>query len=313
MTHPVLVSLLGSKEIGKELAKKGTASDITLYNRVQGELALTFIEPTQFPEKFPPLLVSLAIGRQVLLGVEAVGRDLAEAIVTADLAGKSEGLLALAPSIGEEEVRRILKGTRLEKIPAVPLEAKAINSVVEGWPGPSGEGETAVPVDHAFPVKGVGTVVLGVVRSGTVKVHDRLRLFPSDKGVEVRSIQVHDVDVDEAQAGSRVGLALKGVEAEEVSRGQVLAPNDTLRVTDTVDLSGYQTCRFFKGKAGEGDHVHLAVGLQVVPAKIQRVDGERLTLSSDRPLVWSPGERGFVLQLSGTGTGPRIAGAGNIA
>ncbi len=313
MTRPILVSLLGSKEIGKDLAKKGTSSDITLYNRVQGDLALTFIEPTQFPEKFPPLLVSLAIGRQVLLAVESVGRDLAEAIVTADLAGKNEGLLALSPSIGEDDVRKILKGTRLEKIPAVPLEGKAISHVVEGWSGASPDGETAVPIDHAFPVKGVGTVVLGVVKSGTVKVHDRLRLFPSDKGVEVRSIQVHDVDVQEAEAGSRVGLALKGVEAEEVSRGQVLAPNDTLRVSDTVELAGYQSCRFFKGKAGEGDHVHLAVGLQVVPAKISRVDGERLTLLSDRPLAWSSGDRGFVLQLSGTGTGPRIAGAGNIA
>ncbi|MDE1822391.1 MAG: hypothetical protein KGJ23_13010 [Euryarchaeota archaeon] len=312
MSRPILVSLLGSKEIGKDLAKKGTSSDITLYNRVQGDLAFTYIEPTQFPEKFPPLLVSLAIGRQVILAVDTVGRDLAEAIVTADLAGKTEGLLALAPSVGEEDVRRILKGTRLEKVPAVPLDPKAITSVVEGWASPSADGEAAVPVDHIFPVKGVGTVALGVVKSGTVKVHDRLRLYPSERSVEVRSIQVHDVDVPEASAGSRVGLALKGVEAEEVSRGEVLAPNDTLRVADTVEISGYASCRFFKGKAGEGDHVHLSVGLQVVPAKIQQVDGDRLTLSSDRPLVVLPGDRGFVLQLSGTGTGPRVAGAGIV-
>lgn len=313
MSRPILVTLLGSKEIGSTLAKKGTASDITLYNRVQGDLALTYVEPTQFPEKFPPLLASLTIARQVLLGVEAVSRDLAEAIVTANLLRKTEGLLALGPSVGEEEVRRILRGTTLEKIPSVPLDAKAISAVVETWPSPSSEGETAVPIDHAFPVKGVGTVVLGVVRSGTVKTHDRLRLYPTERTVEVRSIQVHDVDVPEAGTGSRVGLALKGVEAEEVSRGQVLAPVDALRVSDTIELSRYQPCPFFKGKAGEGDHVHLGLGLQIVPARISRVDGDRRTLTADRPVAIGNDERGCILQLSGTGTGPRIAGAGTVS
>ena len=313
MTRSIVVSLLGSKELGKELGKKGTASDITLYNRVQGEVALTYVEPTQFPDKFPPLLAALSIGRQVLFGVETLSRDLAEAIVTASLLEKSEGLLALSPNVGEEEVRKLLKGTKLEGIPSAPMEAKAIGSVVEGWSSSSAEGETAVPVDHVFPVKGVGTVVLGIVKSGTVKVHDRLRLFPSETSVEVRSIQVHDVDVPSAGTGSRVGLALKGVEATEVSRGQVLAPAESLRISDTLELTHYASCPFFKGKAGEGDHVHLSIGLQVVPAKIQRVDGDRRTIVPDRPVVWSPGERACLVQLSGTGTGPRIAGAGTLS
>lgn len=312
MTRSVRVALLGSKEIGKDLGKKGTGSDITMYNLVQGDLAVTYIEPTQFPEKFPPLLAALDIGEQVIFAVEQITRDLAEAVVTADLAGKTEGLLALSPSVGEEEVRRLLKGTHLEKIPSVPLEAKAIRAVVEGWSSRPSEGEVLVPIDHAFPVKGVGTVALGLVRRGTVKAHDKLRLFPTEQSVEVRSIQVHDVDVPQAETGSRVGLALKGIEADEISRGQVLAPPGTVQTSDVLQITHYTPCRFFKGKAGEGDHVHLSVGLTVTPAKIDQVDGDRLTVKADRPIAWTPGDRALVLQLSGAGTGPRVAGAGAI-
>lgn len=309
----LVVSLLGSKEIGKELGKKGTASDITMYNFVQGDLAVTYVEPTQFPDKFPPLLAALGIGRQVVLGVDALGRDLAEAVVTADLLGKSEGLLALGPSVGEADVRRLLKGTVLESLQAVPLEGKAIRGVVEAWNTPEADGPVMVQIDHAFPVKGVGTVVLGLVRQGVVKVHDRLRLFPTTTSVEVRSVQVHDVDLKEAGCGSRVGLALKGVEAEEISRGMVLAPPDAMRVADVVEMRNYVPCKFFKGKAGEKDHVHVSLGLQVVPGQIQQVDGDRLTVSVDRPVALENEGRGLLLQLSGAGTGPRVAGGGQVA
>ncbi|MCL4324112.1 MAG: hypothetical protein M1144_01405, partial [Candidatus Thermoplasmatota archaeon] len=44
------------------------------------------------------------------------------------------------------------------------------------------EGSLLLPLDHAFPVRGVGTVALGLVERGRVKAHDRLRLFqPASK------------------------------------------------------------------------------------------------------------------------------------
>lgn len=66
-----------------------------------------------------------------------------------------------------------------------------------------------VPVDHAFSVKGVGTVVLGLVTKGTVKKHDALKVLPGTKTVQVRSIQKHDDDFDLASEGDRVGSGLK--------------------------------------------------------------------------------------------------------
>ena len=54
------------------------------------------------------------------------------------------------------------------------------------------EGPCIIPIDHAFGVKGIGTVILGVIRQGTVKTYDQLNILPSGKSILVKSIQMHD-------------------------------------------------------------------------------------------------------------------------
>ena len=66
-----------------------------------------------------------------------------------------------------------------------------------------------VPVDHAFNVKGVGVVILGVVTSGFVQKHATLNVLPAGKTAQVRSIQKHDDEFDVAGEGDRVGLSIK--------------------------------------------------------------------------------------------------------
>lgn len=310
LARPITVAALGTKGLAAEIAKVGTKSDLTLHNVLQGGVALTLVEPTQFPEKLPPLLASLSMADKVLLAVNELSRDLAESVVAADMMGRREGVVALAPNVGEAELKPLLKGTTLADMPVVPLDAKSLRERLLSWSSPSNPGATAVPLDHAFPVKGVGTVALGLVKRGTVKAHDKLRLYPTEKTVEVRSLQVHDVEQSEVPSGHRVGLALKGVEADELSRGMILAPEGSLRTADLLDLSNYIPCRFFKGKAGEGEKVHVSVGLQVVPARVQTVDGSRVQLQLEKPVAWIEEEPALILQLSGGGPGPRLAGRG---
>lgn len=314
MARSLSVALLGSVTLGKDLGKKGTTSDITLYNSTGEEGTVTYVEPTHYPDKFPPLLTAIAMGEVPLLVVETINRDLAEIVVSLDLAGKRNGLVALSPQVGEADFKRAFKGTVVENYPTAPLDPRLLKERLLALPAPAREeGGLLIPIDHAFPVKGVGTVILGLVRRGKVKLHDKLRLYPEEKSVEVKSIQVHDIDLPEADVGSRVGLALKGIEVEEISRGQVLAPTGSVRDGDLLELSDYAACKFFKGKAGEGDKVHVSVGLQVVPAKIATVDGARRTLQLDSRVAWVPGDRAFIVQLSGGGAGPRIAGGGVLA
>lgn len=307
----VTVALLGSRELGRELGKRGTQSDLTLYDSVRDGHVATYIEPTQFPEKLAPLLYAIAMSERALFVVPALNREVAEIAATLDLFPRAVDLVA-GPGVGPEELDRAFQGLSIAAAPRHPQDPPHLRALVESWQTDHREGATQIWIDHAFPVKGVGAVALGVVRQGTVRSHDRLRLYPTDRSVEIRSIQVHDVDVPDAPTGARVGLALKGIEASELARGQVLAPDGTLAVA--VDLSGtrWRRGRYARGELESGSAVHLSVGLQFVPARLGVVSADAVELRADRPLAFEPGSPGYLADLS-VGTGPRVLGSVRIA
>jgi elongation factor 1-alpha len=81
-------------------------------------------------------------------------------------------------------------------------------------------------IDDKFNVKGVGTVVNGIIHQGSVGLDDLLQIGPFDDGsakiVRVKSIHVNRVSVAKAFAGQDVCLALANVDYEEVQKGFVL-------------------------------------------------------------------------------------------
>jgi selenocysteine-specific translation elongation factor len=302
----VTVALVGAQDVAKELGKKGTASDLTLFNAVHDAHAMTVVEPTQFPEKLAPLVEALAMADRCLLTVLELSRPVAETIAVVDLTDVPTTVV-VGPSIGDAELDRVLKGSRLDSAPRVPLDYPHLRAMLEEWNAPSVEGPVEVPIDHSFPVKGVGAVALGVVRRGTLHAHDRLRLFPTGKDVDIRSIQVHDADRRDAACGERVGIALKGVDADELSRGQVLAPPGTFRESPAVLGGPLTRCRYYRGDAGPGAQLHLALGLQVVPAILDRADAAGVAVTADRPVAYRTGTTALLLDLS-VPAGPRIFG-----
>jgi selenocysteine-specific translation elongation factor len=306
VTTAVTVAVVGAPDIAKELGKKGTASDVTLFNTVTEGHATTLVEPTQFPDKYAALPTALAMADECLLVVSELSRPVAETIATVELAPVSTTVV-LGPAVGEGELARALKGGRLESAPRLPLDFPRLREVIDTWRAPIVEGPVMVPVDHAFPVKGVGAVALGVVRRGTLHGHDRLRLWPTAKLLDIRSIQVHDIDRKEAECGERVGIALKGVDADELSRGQVLAPEGSLAEGAEVRGDRFQKCRYYRGDAGVGAAVHLAHGLQVVPAEIVELATGGVRVTADRPVVRIAGLPAYLIDLS-VPAGPRLIG-----
>ncbi|MGA3022305.1 MAG: EF-Tu/IF-2/RF-3 family GTPase [Thermoplasmata archaeon] len=306
MTTGVTVAVVGAPNIAKELGKKGTESDVCLFNSVTEGHATTLVEPTQFPERFSPLLTALAMADRCLLVVSELTRSVAETIATVELA-EAPPTVVLGPAVGEAELARALKGGRLEGAPKVPLDFPKLRDLIDGWKAPLAEGPVMVPIDHAFPVKGVGAVALGVVRRGTLHAHDRLRLWPTGKVLDIRSIQVHDIDRHEAECGERVGLALKGVDADELSRGQVLAPEGSLADVTELHASSFQKCRYYRGDAGAGAAVQLSHGLQVVPAEVGEIGPSGVRVTADRPLARMAGAPAYLVDLS-VPTGPRLVG-----
>ncbi|WP_421143278.1 selenocysteine-specific translation elongation factor [Aeromonas dhakensis] len=85
--------------------------------------------------------------------------------------------------------------------------------------------EQAAPrlyVDRVFTANGTGTVLTGTLQQGSLKVGDKLRLYPADREVQVRSLQAYHQSVDEIGAVCRVAVGLKKVPHKEVVRGHCL-------------------------------------------------------------------------------------------
>ncbi|UXB12233.1 selenocysteine-specific translation elongation factor [Aeromonas dhakensis] len=85
--------------------------------------------------------------------------------------------------------------------------------------------EQAAPrlyVDRVFTANGTGTVLTGTLQQGSLKVGDKLRLYPADREVQVRSLQAYHQSVDEIGAVCRVAVGLKKVPHKEVARGHCL-------------------------------------------------------------------------------------------
>ena len=58
------VAVLGKQGYSSSLAKKGTSTDITLYNLKKNENTITFVEPTRYPERLAPLFYACSLAKK---------------------------------------------------------------------------------------------------------------------------------------------------------------------------------------------------------------------------------------------------------
>lgn len=82
-----------------------------------------------------------------------------------------------------------------------------------------------MPVEDVFSIKGRGTVVTGRIERGIVKVNETVEIvgIKDTTNTVVTGVEMFKKQLDEGQAGDNVGLLLRGVEKNDVERGQVLA------------------------------------------------------------------------------------------
>ncbi len=217
------ICVLGPKEkreeFCKELAKKSSSDDFTMYHSVyQGKL-LNIIEPTRYPEKLIALANSLFLSDFVVFLVDELNPEFGEQIVALDLFGKKGCFIT------DLDLSKFIANTSLKDWPILSQE-DAKKFILADFSPPQNQGDAIVFVDHAFEVKGIGSVLLGLVHSGTIHVHDTLKVLPGKKELEIKSIQKNDVDLQEGFATDRVGLAIRKLKSEEVERGSILCKEE---------------------------------------------------------------------------------------
>jgi elongation factor 1-alpha len=83
-----------------------------------------------------------------------------------------------------------------------------------------------LPIQDVYSITGVGTVPVGRVETGVLKVNDRVIIEPAHVEAEVKSIEMHHEQIPEAVPGDNVGFNLRGVTKEQIKRGDVVGHPD---------------------------------------------------------------------------------------
>lgn len=194
----------------------------------------------------------------------------------------------------EEEIRDELSGTFLEGSPVVKVSAatgegiEELVRVIEHMTKDEVVEKDIttiprLPIDRVFSLSGFGTIITGTLLSGTISREDTLEIYPIEKESKIRSIQVHGQDMDKCYAGQRVAINLSNVKKRELARGNVLAPPNSMKNTELLDVK-LQVLDSSMRILTNHSRLHLYTGTSEVLCRAVLLDKEEI----------GPGESGYV-------------------
>ena len=170
-----------------------------------------------------------------------------------------------------------------------------------------------MPIEDIFSITGRGTVATGRVEQGVVKVGDTVELVgltDESRQVVVTGVEMFRKQLDQAEAGDNIGALLRGVQREEIQRGQVLAAPGTIHPhtkfeaevyvltkeeggRHTPFFNGYRPQFYFRTTDVTGD-IQLADGVEMVMPG----DNSTFTVTLITPIAMDEGLR-FAIREGG--------------
>ncbi len=298
-------TLLADESLAKDFGKKGTTTDIAIYDRKESGVLRTWTVPTSFPDKIQSLFQAMNMGEYVIFHVTKLDKFTGEQIIALDVLGKKQGILSHSFDVDKDKLLSMIKGTVVEQYKLV--EQENLKKEIDLLEPISKDGSPQIVIDHCFDVKGVGAVILGKIAQGKIKVYENLKLFPKGADVVVKSIQMHDDSVEDAVCPARVGLAVKGVVPDDVQRGDVLCMPNTMLVSQEIEID-YVQSKFFKDAVSVNQMFLASIGLQIRPVKIASLNPMKLALG--KSTVYEKGDICVILKPESTSI--RIVGSGKI-
>ena len=141
--------------------------------------------------------------------------------------------------------------------------------------GKSSKGVFRMPVDRVFSVAGAGTIVTGTALSGKIGGAVGVYcIYPEEREVKVRNIQVHGEDVPSAYAGERIALNLQGIEKAACKKGDIIAEKGSLQPSFLLDCRIECISPFSEIKHNQ--HLELMIGTAHIPCKVIFLEGEKI-------------------------------------
>ncbi|MDD5022935.1 MAG: translation elongation factor EF-1 subunit alpha [Candidatus ainarchaeum sp.] len=149
----------------------------------------------------------------------------------------------------KEEASKLLSGMgyKIDKVPFIPCSSykgdnvtkksenmkwytgKTLIETVDEFVAPPKpvDKPLRLPIQDVFSITGHGTVPVGRVETGIMKLNMTVVVSPSGSKGEIKKIEMHHQELKEAVPGDNVGFNLKGVDKKDVKRGDVIGPSDS--------------------------------------------------------------------------------------
>ncbi|OBK79644.1 selenocysteine-specific translation elongation factor [Mycobacterium sp. 1164985.4] len=203
-------------------------------------------------------------------------RHLLVVVSKADIADPAATLEQIRERIPDAPV---VLGTDLEAVRA------AVISLVDRLPAPSPDADVRLWVDRSFTVRGAGTVVTGTLAAGTLRVGDELE--HGGRRVTIRGLQSLGRERTEVAAVARVAVNLRGVDRQQIGRGDTIRTPGAWLDTTEIDV--------LLRKSGElHRQLVLHIGSAAVPVHVRPLGAKGARLRLARPLPLRIGDIGLL-------------------
>ncbi|NOY14791.1 MAG: elongation factor Tu [bacterium] len=220
----------------------------------------------------------------------------------------------------------IIRGSALKALDDDPEAVKSVEELLKALdeyipvPDRPLDKPFLMPVEDVFSITGRGTVVTGRIERGKIKVGEEIEIvgLRQPKKTVVTGVEMFHKQLEEGQAGDNVGILLRGIEKNQVERGQVLAAPGSVKALKKFEAEAYILTKeeggrhtpFFSGykpqfyirTADVTGNVTLPEGVEMV------MPGDTITITAEliEPVALEPQLR-FAIREGG-----RTVGAGVI-
>lgn len=185
----------------------------------------------------------------------------------------------------KEEILEYVEGTFLEDAPMIETSSKTLDGIEELKALITKKfnekdrkvlaSDFRLPIDRAFTLKGLGTIVTGTLVEGQINKGDSIEIYPSHLTSKARTIQVHNEEVESAHAGQRVAINIPNISKDEINRGDVIAPIGTYFVTDLIDVE-LTTLKTTKRVIQNNTRLRLYIGTTEVMCRVSILNSEAI-------------------------------------
>ena len=220
----------------------------------------------------------------------------------------------------------VIMGSALKAVEGDPEQIEKLKELLNALdtfiPDPKREIDKPflMPVEDVFSIKGRGTVATGRIDQGVIKVNEEVEIvgIKETRKVVVTGVEMFHKLLDEGMAGDNVGLLLRGIEREEIERGQVLAKAGSITPHTKFESEVYVLTKdeggrhtpFFKGyKPQFYIRTTDVTGTVELPENVEMVmpgDNVKFVVTLGAPIALDEGTR-FAIREGG-----RTVGAGVV-